>query len=157
MKCGKACVQLGRRVLEYISNKETHFRIWEDVLRMSVNPTLKVERVTPLELLDRLIIPALEHSQKGDEDQNSSSRHLARLWLRRVLSDLKLAQLMLECKYNGNRPRRHSSQQLPTVPVVRRRQFVSEKLSCEQIMKENPFAGTSCEDDNVTNKSSKYR
>ena len=101
----------------------------------SVNPTLQVEGVTLLELLDRLIIPALEQSQKGNEDLNFSSGYLARLWPRRVLSDLKLAQLMLKYKYNGSRPRRHSSQQLPTVPVVRKRQFVSRKLSCEQIMK----------------------
>ena len=42
MKFGKACAQLGRRVLEYISKNETHFRIWEDVLKMPVNPTLKL-------------------------------------------------------------------------------------------------------------------
>ena len=96
MRYGRKSVQLGRRVLEYIPKNDTHFRIWEDVPRMSQNPILKVERVTLLELLDRLIIPALEQSQKGDEELNFSSGYLARLWPRQVLSDLKFAQLMLE-------------------------------------------------------------
>ena len=54
-------------------------------------PIIKTERTCLLELLDRLIIPALNSCQKGDNDLNFSSGYLTRLWPAHVTADIHLA------------------------------------------------------------------
>ncbi|XP_065178845.1 uncharacterized protein LOC135809422 [Sycon ciliatum] len=93
-KYGTACIQLGKCMLEYLPKKETHYVIWEEVVRMSANPIIATERVTLLEILDRLIMPSLRASQLPDTELGFSSGYLARKWPVQVLRDIQLAILM---------------------------------------------------------------
>ena len=93
-KYGKSCVKLGQRILQFLPKKESHFSIWEDIIRMAANEVLAVERTALLELLDRLIMPGLKKSQEGDPELNFSSGYLARMWPAQVLSDTHMAHLM---------------------------------------------------------------
>ena len=95
-KYGDACLKLGQRVLQYLPKKDGHFTIWEEILKMAASPVLSTERVTLLEVLDRLIIPALKASQQPDRELQFSSGYLARNWPSQVLQDIYLAKLMKE-------------------------------------------------------------
>ena len=79
-------------MLEYLPKKETHYVIWEEVVRMSANPIIATEHVTLLEILDRLIMPSLRASQLPETGLGFSSGYLARK--RQVLRNIQLTILM---------------------------------------------------------------
>ena len=93
-KYGDACLKLGKHILEFLPKSDVHYGIWEEIIQMSASPVLKAERTTLLEVLDRLIIPALRANQLPDTDLGFSSGYLARKWPAQVLHDLHMAKVM---------------------------------------------------------------
>ena len=93
-KYGKACVQVGHKVLASLPKSDSHYSIWKEIIQMAANVEIAVQRVLLYEVLERLIMPASEDCQKGDNELKFSSGFLARSWPVRVLRDTNMARLM---------------------------------------------------------------
>ena len=84
-KYGKACLQLAEYILHRLPKSDSHYTIWQSVIKLSSCPMIQVEVIFLFEFLDKFIIPTLNASQAGDDELGFSSGYLARLWPAAVL------------------------------------------------------------------------
>ena len=77
LKYGKACLQLGETVLERMPKSDSHYTVWQNVIKLSSCPMIQVEIKFLYEFLDKFLIPSLNASQATDQDLGFSSGYLA--------------------------------------------------------------------------------
>ena len=82
---GKACLQLGETVLERMPKSDSHYTVWQNVIKLSFCPMIQVEIKFLYEFLDKFLILSLNASQATDQDLGLSSGYLTRLWPSTVL------------------------------------------------------------------------
>ena len=95
LKYGKACLQLGETVLERMPKSDSHYTVWQNVIKLSSCPMIQVEIKFLYEFLDKFLIPSLNASQATDQDLGFSSGYLARLWPATVLKHHETLSKML--------------------------------------------------------------
>ena len=95
LKYGKACLQLAESLLQRMLKSDSHYIVWQNVIKLSSCPMIQVEIKFLFEFLDKFIIPSLNASQASDEEVGFSSGYLARLWPATVLKHHETMSKML--------------------------------------------------------------
>jgi len=95
LKYGKACLQLAEGVLEKMPKSDSHYTVWQNVIKLSSCPLIQVEIKFLYEFLDKFLIPSLNASQATDQELGFSSGYLARLWPATVLKHHETLSKML--------------------------------------------------------------